>query len=137
MELNGFELRCGYILQAGGKEYDLHNNFKLASVNYDLSHASASIKLQRSLGSWVPEDTPAEITLVFEEVSRFLQKTGDTGDASGATTIDFIGFLYPDDETMAGFLDDLIDPSQDLIIGMVNETAFKVHARRVTIAVNA
>jgi hypothetical protein len=135
--LDGFELRAGYILAFGKLELDLHNDYELVEVIDQPSKTSVCVQLRRVSGAWVRETLPRGIVLKFDQVSRFIRKPGNSELAADRRTISFMGFLHPEDETMAGFLDDLTDPSQDLIIGMEDGSAFKVHAARVTMLVDA
>ena len=137
MECAGFEIRSGYLLAYSGQEFDLHNDFGVAGIFHEPSTATLSVTLRRHDGAWVSRTVPQEIVLRFEQVSRFLRRAGDPALAADQRVIRFIGFLYPNDETMDGFLDALTDPSQNLIVQMEDESAFKVHATRVAIEVHA
>ena len=137
MECDGFEIRFGYLLAYSGKEFDLHNDFDVTEIFHEPSTATLSVTLRRHDGAWVARTVPHEIVLRFEQASRFLRRAGKPELASDQRVIRFIGFLYPDDETMDGFLDTLTDPSQNLIVQMEDESAFKVHAARVAIEVHA
>jgi hypothetical protein len=134
--LDGFDIRSGYILAVGKRELDLHNDYDLVEVIHGPT-TSACVKFRRTSGAWVDESAPREIVLTFAQVSRFVRKAGNPELAADQKTLSFVGFLHPEDESMDGFLDDLTDPSQDLIIGMEDESALKVHAMRVTVSVNA
>ncbi len=137
MDCDGFEIRSGYILAYSGQEFDLHNDLDVIGIAHEPSTATLSVTLRRRDGAWVARTVPHEIVLRFEQVSRFLRRAGNPELAADQPTIRFIGFLYPNDETMDGFLDELTDPSQNLIVQMEDESAFKVHAARVAIEVHA
>ena len=137
MECAGFEIRSGYLLAYSGQEFDLHNDFGVAGIFHEPSTATLSVTLRRHDGAWVARAVPHEIVLQFEKVSRFLRRAGNPELVADRRVIRFIGFLYPNDETMDGFLDALTDPSQNLIVQMEDESAFKVHAARVAIEVHA
>ncbi len=137
MQFDEFHVQAGYVIVCGGMELDIHNNYDLVSVDHDPPTASARNSLQRTRGDWVDESQPMSITLGFENVSRFITKPGDPSLAEDRQTICFIGFLFPDDATMDGYLDNLSDPAQDLIVGMEDESAVKIHADRVAITVDA
>ena len=135
MELHGFGLRRGYLLAVRGREYDLHNHYKVVAVDQDQLTATAGIRLRRCEGAWVPDGVPRGLLLRFEGVSRFRRKAGEPGLEADSRAVHFIGFLFSDDETMDGFLDDLTDPTQDLIIGLEDSSAYRIHAARVTVEV--
>ena len=137
MECAGFEIRSGYLLAYSGQEFDLHNDFEITDIDHEPSTAKLAVTLRRGTEAWVDKRAPHQITLRFEQVSLFLRRAGEPELAADQRVIRFIGFLYPDDETMDGFLDTLTDPSQNLIVQMEDESAFKVHAARVAIEVHA
>ena len=137
MECAGFEIRSGYLLAYSGQEFDLHKDFGVAGIFHEPSTATLSVTLRRHDGAWVARAVPHEIVLRFEKVSRFLRRGGNPELAADRRVIRFIGFLYPNDETMDGFLDALTDPSQNLIVQMEDDSAFKVHAARVAVEVHA
>lgn len=137
MECAGFEIRSGYLLAYSGQKFDLHNDFGITGIFHEPSTATLSVTLRRHDGAWVARAVPYEIVLRFEKVSQFIRRAGDPELAADRRVIRFIGFLYPNDETMDAFLDAPTDPSQNLIVQMEDDSAFKVHAARVTIEVHA
>lgn len=136
MRLDGFELRDGYILAFGEWELDLHNDYDVVEVSNQPSSSSARIIFRRNPGDWVNATQPESITMQFERVARFLKKAGDPARATDGDTLQFIGFLHPDHDVMDGYLEDLSDPSQDLILGLEDHSAVKVSAECVSLSVN-
>lgn len=137
MECAGFEIRSGYLLAYSGQELDLHNDFDVTGIVHEPSTATLSVTLRRRDEASVSRTVPQEIVVRFEQVSRLLRRAGNPALAADQRVIRFIGFLYPDNETMDGFLDAMTDSSQDLIVQMEDNSAFKVHAARVALEVHA
>ena len=137
MELVNFELKNGYILSFDKWELDIHNDFDLSCIENNTCNNTVIISLKRNNGSWVDSSQPASILIQFKSVSKFLKHQGTPALASDSNTIAFIGFLFPEDEIMNGYLDILTDARQDLIIGLENEGAIKIHAEQVVVLARA
>ena len=137
MQLKGFQVRSGYIIAVGEWELDLHNDYDFVAADHDRATASARVLFRRSRGDWVDKSQPESVALDFDGVSRFVAQPGDPSLEGDRKTIRFIGFLYLEDNTMHGCLDDHSEPAQDLIVGFEDESAVKVHADLVAIRMDA
>jgi hypothetical protein len=66
-----FEVIDGiYILQHNYK-LDLHNNFAFVELQYSVADRKASLHWRRRPENWVPADSPAMVSITFEEVREF------------------------------------------------------------------
>ena len=137
MQLVNFTLRAGYEILVREWELDLHNCYDLVDCTHEVASQSASIHWRRSIGDWVDSNQPQAIRLIFTDVSRFESRDGDPRMAEDGQTIAFIGFLYPEDDTMDGYLDDMTESTQDMIVGLEDKSAIKIHAQSVVAEIDA
>jgi hypothetical protein len=66
-----FEIKDGIYLALPPHELDLHNNFDFCGLDYSVEHRTLSLHWRRSTDDWVPDGTPASLSVEFREVSEF------------------------------------------------------------------
>ena len=58
-------------------EIDLHNDYDFTRLEYSVMERSVVLHWKRSNGGWVKNDLPADISVKFDEVSKFEFKPRD------------------------------------------------------------
>jgi len=66
-----FEIKDGIYLSQPPHELDLHNNFDFCGIRYSIENRTLSLHWRRSTGEWVAVNTPASVSVEFQEVSEF------------------------------------------------------------------
>jgi hypothetical protein len=70
MQLN-FDIKDGTYLAQSPYELDLHNNFDFCGLDYSVELRTLTLRWRSSTGDWVPDGTPASVSVEFREVSEF------------------------------------------------------------------
>jgi hypothetical protein len=66
-----FEVGHGIYIVQGNYKLDLHNNFAFLEVQYSVADRKASLYWRRRSDNWVPPESPAMLSITFEEVKEF------------------------------------------------------------------
>ena len=72
-----FELEQSIAIVSGPAYFDLHNCYDFVGYEYRPTERTLRFKWERSIGPWVPEDSPTSLSLLFEGVSNFAAKKRD------------------------------------------------------------
>ena len=74
-----FEVADGIYIVQGKYQLDLHNNFAFQEVSYSVAERRASLLWRRRPDGWVPPNTPAMLSIIFEGVKEFRFMRRDPG----------------------------------------------------------
>jgi len=98
MNLANFLLSDDFIaIEVEGSYYDLHNNFDFVGVSYNVPSNIVVLSWVKATGSWVPENSPNELELVFSGVTVFKCKERDSdAPQSENNCLDSLGFIGND-----------------------------------------
>jgi hypothetical protein len=66
-----FSIKDAIYLVHGVHCLDLHNDYDFTGVVYSVAERRVTLKWRRGAGDWVRACLPAEVELLFEDVSRF------------------------------------------------------------------
>lgn len=73
-----FKFRDSIYIVFENLEIDLHNDYLFTRLEYSVIDRSVELHWKRSSGNWVKPDLPSNITLKFDEVSKFEFKPRDS-----------------------------------------------------------
>ena len=66
-----FEVADGIYIVQGKHQLDVHNNFAFQELRYSVAERRAALLWKRRPDPWVPTNTPAMLSIIFEEVKEF------------------------------------------------------------------
>jgi Na+-transporting NADH:ubiquinone oxidoreductase subunit NqrF len=136
MKRLNFKIVDSISLQVSDKHFDLHNDFDFLSFNYTLNSRQFVMNWQKSSGSWVAANLPAQLSLLFSNVAYLAISPRDPEmPYSEDSCLSFLGYLRPEDKiVMDGFLpEEMAQNDYDLILVFQSGLAVKVYADTVRV----
>jgi len=133
MLLTNFKVEENYAIFSDGKFLDLHNDFDFVGFDYDSQ--TNCVKL-----NWVRAKHTTENTHVFNVTLRChstrlfkVELPEDQYDDTSAKTLEFLGFLHPDDlDVMSGcLLQEEANDDYHLILRFESGCAIKIYGSEV------
>jgi hypothetical protein len=123
----------------GNTYLDLHNNFDFIGFEYLLAEKSIIFKWKKSSGTWVPNNSPASVILIFSAVYLFKSKERDPEmPFSEDSCLDSIGFIGNDliEEVNGFFSPEPAENQTHLNISFTSGFAIKIGADSSTCVVS-
>ena len=132
MRLVNFSIYKNYLLKIEQIEIDMHNDFDFKGHQFHEQKKVLKLKFSKSTGKWVHKIEVNNFALLFEGVDFWKEKAGKKDSSrQDQETVEFIGYLHPDEiDVMDGFLDSYVK-NYHMIIGFSNNGAIKVSAKSV------
>ena len=95
MQLINFKISSDFIaLEMDEKYLDLHGNFDFVGLERNEEKNQAVLKWTKTSGSWVPENDPGRIEIIFSDVTLFKSRERDSEmPLSEDKTLDSLGFV--------------------------------------------
>jgi hypothetical protein len=134
VKITNFNIEKGHAISCGSYWIDLHNDYLLEEMRYDVLARVFRAAWRCSSPSQL--NGGAAVSLVFAEVSLLMiqhhNAAAQNPDAAG--TLSFIGFLHPDSkDVMDGYLDTSeSNESYHFIMGFEGGLAVKCYCESIT-----
>ena len=116
---------------------DLHNNYDLLSIEYNIEQRFITIIWQRSYERWVPPNIPETLRLLFKDVSLFKCRERDKDlPYTEDSCLSFIGLLSENmwKEIEENYSNDLLI-NEHLIMIFQSDTVFKIKCENVELMI--
>ena len=136
MELTNFVIEDSFsAIEVDGLHRDLHNNYSFERIVFDSSRRELTVEWVKGQSSWVPEDTPQSLKLIFSDVSLFKCKERDSDmPYSEDDCMSSLGFIHNEmlDELEGFSYEKPSSNANHLNVSFMSGFAFKVAAKTAT-----